>query len=1025
MVIALVLNILLFAASVCLSVYDRYSLPSSSLGLFDLRGWDWQNRGTVQLQGDWQFAGGRFAAPEDVDSFGSAAVPVRIPGRWGAYTKERGWEDQFGFGTYRLRVLLGEQPPPIMAIRVTEVFSAHTLYVNGKPVGGSGSPGVDREHYVPDNRPYIAYVDTDGGTLDIVMHVSNFVHTNKGGMFGPVTLGLPEDVNRIRIVQLVAQFCMMLVLLLFALIFFLIGVYRRRRTEGWTYFVCYCVCTVIYISLRQEKWLLLLFPSISFGTAVRLTFVFSVLGVLFFHLFSSVRHRPFGWVAFNRALGGLLLAYAVFCLLADTEHVSYTTIVWLCGIMIVSLYSLVLLLRIALYGEREAVYDFAMALTLAGVGFTRLGAEFGLQTSKLYVLQISAFVFSMAVMLVQKYFRSYRRAEDMSLQLRKTDRHKEEFIAHTAVELSKPIQALTSVVQSVLEDGGPDKHERELMLVVSVGRRLTALLNDLVDWSMLKEGRGHMNQRPVDLRQTASGVLEVLRYLEPGLYEGLSNGIAAGLPKAVADELRLNQIFTNLLQHVVKHTPAGDIRLTATTVGARIKVRLSGTERSLTNGKLDSICQTYERFYPQPDFWTEDGLWLALSAKLVELHGGKLRVEAEGGGGAFVFDLPAGESGFDVLPAADGRKDGGPHNGLPKGRSAWPQPLSAWEAGRADAEEKEDEEAGRERGNVLIVDDDAMNLIAMRNLLRLEGISPKVARYAEEAQAELRQPWKWDLIIVDLRMPGLSGIELCRSIRERFPLFELPVLMMTSAGRPQDAIAAFAAGANDCLAKPVDLPELRARVRTLLRMKRSATERIRMETAFLQAQIKPHFLFNTLNSIAALADDEPARMKRLLSHFGTYLRESIRFDNAETVVALERELQLVKSYLDIERERFGSRLRVSWEVPDGLLAFIPPLLIQPIVENAVRHGVMKRKEGGRIDIRIGREGDDFVIRVADDGVGIPSHWRENRKSGTGVGLENVERRIKQTYGTDLMVTGDPQTGTIVEVRLPWKEVSVS
>ncbi|MEF3304069.1 ATP-binding protein [Paenibacillus sp. GYB003] len=1017
--IVLLSNIVLFAISACLSVNERRFMPSASGGVLDLRNWEWHERGLVELKGEWEFVPGRFVDP------GSAADPVpgallQVPGRWGALTPESGRRDQFGYGTYRLRVLLGENRPPIMAVRVSDIFTAHTLYVDGKRINGSGTPGEDRAQTSAANRPYIAYAAAAGGALDIAVHASNFEHANKGGIYGAISLGIPEAVERARIVDMALQVCLLFTLLLFAFIFLLTGVYRSRRSEGWPYFAAYCLFAALYVSTRQEKWLLFVFPSLASESAVRLIFVFSALAVLFFHLFAGTRHRSSGLAKLNRALTVLLAGYTSFCLLADIEWVTFTTSGWAVCAMAMTLYSLALLLRAALRGEREAMYDFAMSVTMAGGSFLRLGAEFGLDADRLFALQLFAFIVGLSVMLAQRYFRAYRRAEETMLQLRRADRYKEEFITHTARELSKPIQALTNVVQSVLEKGGAplsEKTANDLALVVSVGRRMTVLLNDLTDWSNLMEGRVRLRTRPLDLRDTAAGVLDVLRSVEPKTYAGLRHAIPAGLLPVEADEQRLTQLLAGLLQHAARHTVPGRVRLSAAARGDRVEVRIAGTEQEFTNAKLDRIRGTYERFYPQPDFWTEEGLWLALSSKLVELHGGRLRVETgQDGHGAFVFDLPAAAGGRLALSEARFRG-----SGAAKFDGDEPDRLAA--ASRMTEGASADERAaGGERGRVLIVDVDAMSLIAMRNVLALDHIEPVAARYAEEAIEELRRPWKWDLIIVDLRMPGVSGLELCRSIRERYPLFELPVLMMTSAGRPEDAIAAFAAGANDFLAKPVDLAELRARVRTLLRVKRSAVERIRMETAFLQAQIKPHFLFNTLNSIAALADDEPERMKRLLAHFGTYLRESIRFDNLESVVTLERELLLVKSYLGIERERFGKRLRVRWEVTDGLAALVPPLIIQPLVENAVNHGVMKRKEGGRIVIRIGPEADDFVIRVSDDGVGISADWRNNRGSGAGVGLENIERRIVQAYGTPLTVLGGPGIGTTVEIRLPLREV---
>src|SRR5699024_9012627 len=155
--------------------------------------------------------------------------------------------------------------------------------------------------------------------------------------------------------------------------------------------------------------------------------------------------------------------------------------------------------------------------------------------------------------------------------------------------------------------------------------------------------------------------------------------------------------------------------------------------------------------------------------------------------------------------------------------------------------------------------------------------------------------------------------------------------------------------------KPVDALELKARVEAVIHLKQSINDQLRMEAALLQAQIQPHFLFNTLNSIAALSEVDPKKMNQLLMEFGNYLRKSFDLDNLSVLVPIEQELDLVRSYLYIEKVRFGSRLEVFWDIPNQLDFKLPPLSIQPIVENAVKHGLLKKNAGGTLTISIKEE----------------------------------------------------------------------
>src|SRR5690625_1751964 len=136
-------------------------------------------------------------------------------------------------------------------------------------------------------------------------------------------------------------------------------------------------------------------------------------------------------------------------------------------------------------------------------------------------------------------------------------------------------------------------------------------------------------------------------------------------------------------------------------------------------------------------------------------------------------------------------------------------------------------------------------------------------------------------------MPEMSGYELTYKIRERFTMYELPVLLVTARTNRKDIETGFASGANDYITKPVDAIELRARVNALMDLRKSMHERLRIESAWLQAQIKPHFLFNTLNSIIALSRVDVERMNALLQSFSDVLRAKFNFENLNEETLLE------------------------------------------------------------------------------------------------------------------------------------------
>ncbi len=185
------------------------------------------------------------------------------------------------------------------------------------------------------------------------------------------------------------------------------------------------------------------------------------------------------------------------------------------------------------------------------------------------------------------------------------------------------------------------------------------------------------------------------------------------------------------------------------------------------------------------------------------------------------------------------------------------------------------------------------------------------------------------------------------------------------------------------------------------RERRAAQLEARLAQAQLQAlkvQLHPHFLFNALNGIAELIHEDPAAAERMVLGLGGLLR-SLLERAASQEITLAQELEFVRAYLAIEQMRFQDRLSVVWEIdPAALPALVPSLVLQPLVENALRHGVAPRAGASRVTVRAARQGESLRLAVADDGPG----FRRDARAGIaeGVGLSNTRVRLRQLYGPD-------------------------
>jgi len=189
----------------------------------------------------------------------------------------------------------------------------------------------------------------------------------------------------------------------------------------------------------------------------------------------------------------------------------------------------------------------------------------------------------------------------------------------------------------------------------------------------------------------------------------------------------------------------------------------------------------------------------------------------------------------------------------------------------------------------------------------------------------------------------------------------------------------------------------------------------------LRYQINPHFLFNTLNAISTLVVEHKNRdAERMIARLSDFLRLTLECDGTAEV-PLAEEIAFVRQYLDIQQIRFGDRLVVTDDVDaEALSARVPPLILQPLVENAVRHAVMPREAGGRLSLEARRVDDRLHLRVADDGPGPPG--ADELAQSNGVGLANVQQRLEALYGNDHRFRLDRADGggCVVSIALPFR-----
>jgi hypothetical protein len=302
-----------------------------------------------------------------------------------------------------------------------------------------------------------------------------------------------------------------------------------------------------------------------------------------------------------------------------------------------------------------------------------------------------------------------------------------------------------------------------------------------------------------------------------------------------------------------------------------------------------------------------------------------------------------------------------------------------------------------------------------------------VGRVDLENSRSQRDRWVRVLIIVLVTIASAALLGLIgRELRESFTPF--PAGRGGRGGRgPNDAVRLWFGFFNSLIlalgvvavgvARAYSL-RLRSRREQAIQLTNQLTE-ARLDA--LRRQLDPHFLFNTLNAIASLVERDPRGVRRMIARLGDLLRHSFEGGH-EPEVTLRRELASLDLYVDIVKVRFQDRLVVDIRMDDAVLdALVPTFILQPLVENAVKHGVERRTEGGSVSVEGLRDGDALVLRVINDAPGEASLVVPSPTSRKGVGLRNTRARLEQLYGNRQRFTleHDAERGVVAEVRLPF------
>lgn len=417
-----------------------------------------------------------------------------------------------------------------------------------------------------------------------------------------------------------------------------------------------------------------------------------------------------------------------------------------------------------------------------------------------------AMLVSLLAFYLSKHEKKLQEQKAINEHLRRVDQLKDEFLANTSHELRTPLNGIIGIAESLKEGVAGMQNANtlsHLQLIIDGGKRLAQLINDILDFKKLTHHNLVLHRKAVDLFSIVNVVNSLLKPLAEEKSLQLTNQLPSELPLIYADENRIQQVLHNLIGNAIKYTNKGRVEISAISKGNFVEICVSDTGIGIDESQLEMIFKPFEQA-TLPDTMSNrgTGLGLSVSHQLIEEHGGSLWVESDvDKGSKFYFDIPIWlENTHEVESIKSIAEE--PKRHLLATQSK-PKTITVTNNSN-----------DKNLGKVLIADDDAINLQVLANLLQMNGYQVKSAEDGIQA-VELAQQERFDLAIIDIMMPGLSGYEVCNELRKKYSPIELPILLLSARNQPGDIKAGFEAGANDYVTKPIEREVLLSRIHTM------------------------------------------------------------------------------------------------------------------------------------------------------------------------------------------------------------------
>jgi len=822
--------------------------PAAVNGILDLRDWDFQKHGIAELKGEWKFRWMEDKPEFSAENYDDSAWDtLDVPGSWNSKTGA-----PYGTGWARLKILISPESAGTYADRLSieqiqEIFSAYAIYVNGKREIQSGKIFSAEEGEYPDHSPVIKplLLDYQRTTITVAVRMSNYNFVF-GGFHGAPAIGLSEVMNY-EYYKDEAKNYIVLGVILMMIIYHLFLWMARRDDMSSLVFAFFCLaplCRVIYVGNISAK----IFSDFDYYNihhkfsfaAIPLLFIFTptFFAILFTEEFSRKILRFF-------QISGIALL--TFIILTSVKIFSRFMLLYEIILAVMLIWVIISIIKAFINKKNEAWLILAGMVIVFAAVINDLLFSFGTINTGFYSQAgFIILIFCQSTALSLRFARTYKTAEhltgylkdevdrktsDLTLRtkeaedakheienankmLMEMDNYKNLFFQNITHEFRTPLTLIIGYIERTLDtmdDINPAELSRQYNIVLSNARRLHKLINQILDISKIDARMMRFKEEPADIIGLIKNIMLAFESVAHSKKIEFTGEYDSESLYCLFDREKIEKIIYNLLSNAFKFTDKdGKIKVTITSAGENVILSVKDTRSGIDESMLPKI---FDRFYQADNTMTRNyegtGIGLSIVKEYVEMHNGAIEVQSvTGSGTTFILTLPLKKIEPEFIQHE--------HFSYAVNHETASMYISDFASDAPGAGVYQVNEVRDKLKSILIVDDNSDIrryikdiLITSYNIIEAENGIDGMEKVINS---------KPDLVISDIMMPKMDGYQLLKEIKNNTHTAQTPVILLTAKADEIEKVEGLDAGADDYLTKPFSSKELRARVKSLIKL---------------------------------------------------------------------------------------------------------------------------------------------------------------------------------------------------------------